>query len=47
MNLYCIKYPKITNNSTSIELKHDADRINRFYSNCVDCGYKKFKGIDR
>lgn len=47
MNLYCIKYQKITDNSTTIELKDNANRINRFYSNCVDHDCKKFKDIGR
>ena len=47
MNLYCIKYQKITDNSTTIELKDNANRINSFYSNCVDRDCKKFKDIGR
>ena len=35
---------KVKYNSTSIELKHD--KICTFYSNCVDCGYKKYEDID-
>lgn len=47
MNPYCIKCLKITNNSTSIELKYGTDRISRLYSNCTDCSFKKITAADR
>ena len=42
MNLYCIKCQ-----NANIELKLDTDGMNSFYSNCVDCGFKKLTDIDR
>lgn len=41
MNLQYKKCEKIANNRASIELKNDTDRIKRFCSNFIDCGYKK------
>ena len=41
MNLQCKKCEKVAKNRASIELKNDTDRIKRFCTNCIDCGYKK------
>ena len=35
INLYCIKYNKVTDNSISIRLKY---YTNALYSNCANCG---------
>ena len=40
-----MQFQRVTENNTNIESGHDADRIHRFYSNCVDTGYRKFKDI--
>ena len=46
IKFYCIKCQKVTYNSTSVELKHDADTMNRYYCNCVRCSSKNVKDID-
>lgn len=46
MNLYRIRYIKVTDNSTTVKLKYDIDGINKFSSNWVDCGFKIFAIID-
>ena len=35
-----------TNNSTNTELKHCIEWKNSIYSNCNDCGFKKFTAFD-
>ena len=47
IKLDCIRYQKVADNSTNIELKYDTYATNSFYCNSNDCGYKKFKDIDR
>ena len=44
MNPYCIKFKRITDNNTSIRLKHYKNGFNS--SNCADCGFKKLKAIN-
>ena len=43
MNFYHIKSQKVTDNSTTVELKPDADTTDLFYCNCLDFGCKKYK----
>ena len=40
MNLYCIRCPQITDNSTNIELQYEIDGKNRLYSKCIDYGFQ-------
>ena len=39
MDLYCIKCPKVADNSTVIELKYETDGINRLCYNWVVVEY--------
>ena len=43
INLYHIKCQKVTDNSTSIELKPDADTTGLLYCNCLHFGCEKYK----
>ena len=36
-----MKCVNVTDNSTNIELNYALDRINRLYSNCINCGCKE------
>ena len=43
MNLYCIKYLKITNNSTIVEIQHHIFEEIKLYRDCIDCSFKTFE----
>ena len=45
MNFCWIKCQQLLDINTRIELKHDANKKNRFCSNGVDCGYNKEKKL--
>ena len=47
MNLYCIKFQKAIDDSISIELTFQIDRITRLYFNCICCCFKNFTAIDK
>ena len=47
MNLYCIKFQKAMDDSISIELTFQIDRITRLYFNCICCCFKNFTAIDK
>ena len=45
INLFCIKYQKITNNRNNNRIKQELDGKVRLYSECIDLRFKNIGSI--